>query len=155
MFRVSGATLSEKRLINRVGKACFKVLNQRDFFSVELSVSDAETIRELNKNTRNIDKVTDVLSYPCFEPLKLPVDISEFSDCDFDGKRIFLGSIMICRERAEEQANEFNHSYARELGFLACHGLLHLLGFDHIKPEDEEIMTAKQREIMAYCGLEN
>ena len=60
---------------------------------------------------------------------------------------------MICRQRAEEQADEFNHSYARELGFLACHGMLHLLGFDHIEKKDEEIMTALQRRMMDSVKL--
>jgi len=64
-----------------------------------------------------------------------------------------LGSIMICRERAKEQAEEYGHSYARELGFLACHGLLHLLGYDHIESSDEEIMTSLQRRIMKRAKL--
>lgn len=66
--------------------------------------------------------MTDVLSFPCFEKLDLPVDKSEFSEFDYDGSHVLLGSIMICRKRAEEQAKEYGHSYARELGFLACHG---------------------------------
>ena len=64
-----------------------------------------------------------------------------------------LGSIMICRQRAEEQAQEYVHSYARELGFLACHGFLHILGFDHIDPEDEKVMIAHQKAIMKMVNL--
>lgn len=118
-----------------------------------MTVSDADVIKSLNASARGIDKVTDVLSFPCFDKLSLPVDKDKFSACDYDGKRVMLGSVMICRQRAEEQADEFNHSYARELGFLACHGMLHLLGFDHIEKNDEEIMTALQRRIMDSVKL--
>ena len=118
-----------------------------------MTVSDADVIKSLNASARGIDKVTDVLSFPCFDKLSLPVDKDKFSACDYDGKRVMLGSVMICRQRAEEQADEFNHSYARELGFLACHGMLHLLGFDHIEKKDEEIMTALQRRMMDSVKL--
>lgn len=64
-----------------------------------------------------MDKVTDVLSFPCFEKLDLPVEQSKFCECDYDGSKVLLGSIMICRKRAEDQAKEYGHSYARELGF--------------------------------------
>ena len=153
MIRISGAKLSEKRLIRKVERACFKEVGQDNFFVVDLSVVDGETIREFNNTTRGVDKVTDVLSFPCFDKLSLPIGQSRFSACDYDGKRVMLGSIMICRERAQEQAAEFGHSYARELGFLTCHGLLHLLGFDHIEKDDEEIMTAHQRGVMAITKL--
>ncbi|MCM1306580.1 MAG: rRNA maturation RNase YbeY [Bacteroides sp.] len=153
MIRISGATLSEKALARKVEKACFKTVGQRDFFVIDATVVSAETVRALNASARGVDKVTDVLSFPCFDKLDLPVKEEDFCDCDYDGKRVLLGSIMICRERAVEQAKEFNHSYARELGFLICHGILHLLGYDHVEREDEEIMTALQRKIMDCAGL--
>lgn len=155
MIRISGATFKERRLMRKVEKACYAALGQSAIFTVDLTVVDGETIRELNASARGVDKVTDVLSFPCFEGLKPPVSVDSFSDCDYDGKYIMLGSIMICRERAAEQAAEFEHSYARELGFLTCHGLLHLLGFDHIESEDEEVMTAWQRRIMDAVGLKH
>lgn len=153
MVRISGATLKEMALIRKVEKACFKATGQDNFFVIDMTVSDADVIKSLNASARGIDKVTDVLSFPCFDKLSLPVDKDKFSACDYDGKRVMLGSVMICRQRAEEQADEFNHSYARELGFLACHGMLHLLGFDHIEKKDEEIMTALQRRIMDSVKL--
>ena len=76
-----------------------------------------------------------------------------FEDSDYDGNKVLLGSIMICRQRAEQQAREYGHSYARELGFLACHGFLHILGFDHIDPDDEKVMIAHQKAIMEKAGL--
>lgn len=153
MVRISGATLKERALIRKVEKACFNAAGQDNFFIIDITVSDADVIKSLNASARGIDKVTDVLSFPCFDKLSLPVDKDKFSACDYDGKRVMLGSVMICRQRAEEQAEEFNHSYARELGFLACHGMLHLLGFDHIEKNDEEIMTALQRRIMDSVKL--
>ena len=89
-----------------------------------------------------IDKVTDVLSFPYFEGLKLPKAEEDFCDSDFHKGKVALGSIMICRQRAIEQAQEYGHSIEREMGFLTCHGLLHLLGYDHL---DEGPMKAQMR----------
>lgn len=153
MIRISGATWREKSLIKKVEKATFKHLCQPDFFVVDMSIADEETIKELNLTARGVDKVTDVLSFPCFDRLNLPVSAADFKESDYDGERVLLGSIMICRKRAEEQAQEFGHSVDREVGFLACHGFLHILGFDHIEPEDEKIMISHQKAIMDAVGL--
>lgn len=153
MIRISGANLKERALVRKVEKATFKHLGQKDFFLIDITVVDEDTIKNLNASARGVDKVTDVLSFPCFGKLDLPVDKSEFSEFDYDGSHVLLGSIMICRKRAEEQAKEYGHSYARELGFLACHGFLHILGFDHIDPEDEKVMIAHQKAIMNAVGL--
>lgn len=153
MIRISGANLKERALVRKVEKATFKHLGQKDFFLIDITVVDEDTIKNLNASARGVDKVTDVLSFPCFEKLDLPVDKSEFSEFDYDGSHVLLGSIMICRKRAEEQAKEYGHSYSRELGFLACHGFLHILGFDHIDPEDEKVMIAHQKAIMNAVGL--
>ena len=153
MIRISGANLKERALVRKVEKAAFKHLGQKDFFLTDITVVDEDTIKNLNASARGVDKVTDVLSFPCFEKLDLPVDKSEFSEFDYDGSHVLLGSIMICRKRAEEQAKEYGHSYARELGFLACHGFLRILGFDHIDPEDEKVMIAHQKAIMNAVGL--
>ena len=153
MIRISGATWHEKQLIKKVEKATFNHLGQTDFFVIDMTIVDEETIKSLNSSARGVDKVTDVLSFPCFDSLKLPVKEDEFSFDDYDGKRVLLGSIMICRKRAEEQAKEYGHSVDREIGFLACHGFLHILGFDHVEPADEEEMTSHQQAIMDKVGL--
>lgn len=153
MIRITNASFKEKSLIKKVERACFKHLAQPDFFVIDMTVASEEEIRALNRETRNTDKVTDVLSFPCFDKLELPVDKDSFCESDFEGNKVMLGSIMICRQRAEEQAEEYGHSYKRELGFLACHGFLHLLGFDHIEPEDEKIMLSHQRAVMDAVGL--
>ena len=104
-------------------------------------ITDAEEIQRLNAGYRNIDRVTDVLTFPAWE--------GDAILCPPDG---YLGDIAICFERAEEQAQEFGHSLERELAFLAVHGALHLLGFDHMEPEDEKKMLAKQDEILNELG---
>lgn len=153
MIEFTGANFRERRLVRRVEKAVYSVLGQRDIFTVDLAVTDGATVRAYNRETRGVDAETDVLSFPYFEGLKLPVTEEDFSDEAFDGKRVALGSIMISSPRAHEQAEAFGHSYERELGFLACHGLLHLLGFDHIKEEDERRMNAVAEKVMAAVGL--
>ena len=153
MIEFTGANFRERRLVRRVEKAVYSVLGQRDIFTVDLAVTDGATVRAYNRETRGVDAQTDVLSFPYFEGLKLPVTENDFSDEAFDGKRVALGSIMISSPRAHEQAEAFGHSYERELGFLACHGLLHLLGFDHIKEEDERKMNAVAEKVMAAVGL--
>ena len=104
-------------------------------------ITDAEEIQRLNAGYRNIDRVTDVLTFPAWE--------GDAILCPPDG---YLGDIAICFERAEEQAQEFGHSLERELAFLAVHGALHLLGYDHMEPEDEKKMLTKQDEILNELG---
>lgn len=153
MIKVVGAKLKEKHIIDKVEKAVLANFSQDDIFVVDACIVDEETIKTVNREQRNVDKVTDVLSFPYFDKLNLPAKKEDFGDADFDGKRILLGSLMICRKRAEEQAQVYGHSYEREIGFLTCHGLLHLLGFDHVKEEDEKVMFPLQEKIMASVGL--
>ena len=119
-----------------------------------LLIVDGDTIKTVNRDKRGVDAVTDVLSFPYLEKLRLPAQLSDFSDADKLKGRALAGDILICRERATEQATAYEHSYRRELGFLACHGILHLMGFDHIDPEDEKVMTSLQRAVMADLRLE-
>ena len=153
MIEFTGARFFERRLIRRVESAVYAVLGQQDIFTVDLAVTDGETVRQFNRETRGVDSETDVLSFPYFDGLTLPVTAADFSDEAFDGKRVALGSIMISSERAHKQAEDFGHSYERELGFLSCHGLLHLLGFDHVTEEGEREMTSLADRIMKKAGL--
>ena len=153
MIEFTGARFAERRLIRKVEKAVYAELGQTDIFEVDLAVTDGETVREFNRETRGVDSETDVLSFPYFDGLKLPVTEEDFSDEAFDGRRVALGSIMISSPRAHLQAEEYGHAYERELGFLACHGLLHLLGFDHIDPDDEKRMRAVADRVMERVGL--
>ncbi|AKS67001.1 rRNA maturation factor [Staphylococcus schleiferi] len=112
----------------------------------ELSVTfaDKDEIQAINREYRDKDRVTDVISF-AFEEQE---DI-------FEGMEMprILGDIIICTDVAQEQAQQYNHSFERELGFLALHGFLHLLGYDHMSEEEEIIMFGRQKEILEGFGL--
>ncbi|MBO5060174.1 MAG: rRNA maturation RNase YbeY [Clostridia bacterium] len=119
---------------------------------VSITIVDNETIREINRENRNIDKPTDVLSFPMlyFDENGDIID----SDYDVDDECILLGDIVISAERAATQAEEYGHSLRREIAFLTAHSMLHLLGYDHVDdPEGERIMFAKQEEILKILGI--
>ncbi|EGQ3348208.1 rRNA maturation RNase YbeY [Staphylococcus pseudintermedius] len=112
----------------------------------ELSVTfvDKAEIQEINRDYRQKDKVTDVISF-AFEEEE---DIFEGMDVP-----CVLGDIIICTDVAAEQAEQYGHSFERELGFLALHGFLHLLGYDHMTEEDEKVMFGRQKDILNQFGL--
>ena len=120
----------------------------------EISVMfvDNEEIKELNCEHRGIDRATDVLSFPLFEYDEDGEIIEDELDFNPDGEMI-LGDIVISLERAAEQAEEYGHSFEREIGFLTVHSMLHLFGFDHMTKEDEEEMFSYQAEILDRMGL--
>ena len=112
---------------------------------VSVTFVDNEGIHEINRKFRNIDRPTDVLSFPLLGDDDLPDD-KLFS--------VPLGDIVLSLERAKEQATEFGHSFEREVAFLTAHSVLHLLGYDHeTGEEDEKIMRKKQNEIMEALVL--
>ena len=131
-----------------VRKAILATLEYEDVaVDVEASVTftNNEGIRELNREYRNIDRATDVLSFP-------QINYDDGEDIS-DGE--MLGDIVISLERAREQAEEFGHSFERECAFLCAHSTLHLLGYDHeLSDEDDADMRRRQREIMEKMGLE-
>lgn len=122
---------------------------------VSVTIVDNEEIQRINKENRNIDSPTDVLSFPMLE---FDED-GNVSDCEFDyaeedGEMILLGDIVISAERAAEQAQNYGHSFLREMAFLTVHSMLHLLGYDHVDdPEGERIMIEKQNEILNRLGI--
>ena len=114
---------------------------------VSVTFTDNEGIREKNREFRDIDRATDVLSFPMYDMRN--------GDVPHPGMECELGDIVLSLERAAEQAVEFGHSYERECAFLTVHSMLHLLGYDHVNSEEEdEEMRAHQRVIMTYIGLE-
>lgn len=117
------------------------LLQEKAKGDLSVLIGTPEDIRTLNRDFRSVDRITDVLTFPAWEG-DMPLVA--------DG---YLGDIMICLERAHEQAEEYGHSIERELAFLTVHGVLHLLGFDHMTEEDEMIMRAKQTEILNRMGL--
>lgn len=114
---------------------------------VSVTFVDNKRIQEINKEYRNKDAATDVISFALEE-----MGEDEVAIIGEDIPRV-LGDIIISIERTQEQAEEYGHSFDRELGFLALHGFLHLLGYDHMTEADEKEMFTKQKDILAEYGL--
>ena len=122
--------------------------------AIELIFVDEEEIRRLNNETRGIDKVTDVLSYPSLDEIKGEALSGEDFPFDIDEEgNLVIGSIAICCQRAKEQAEEYGHSYERELHYLIVHGIMHCLGYDHIEEEDKAEMREKEEYILGKLGI--
>lgn len=126
----------EKKYIKSILKHAIKEENLKNIY-FNVIIVDNKTIHEINKQYRNIDRPTDVISFALEDEKK---EIPK-------GKRI-LGDIYISIDKAREQAKEYKHSLTREICFLSVHGLLHLLGYDHMKEKDEKIMFKKQEMIL-------
>lgn len=118
---------------------------------VSLSLVDDERIHELNREYRGVDRPTDVLSFALQEESE---EEPEISTGDFGPADDLLGDVIISVPRAREQAQEYGHSLARELVYLAVHGTLHLMGYDHEQDEERRAMRRKEEEVMARLGLE-
>lgn len=112
---------------------------------VSVTLVDGEEIRVLNRDYRGKDSVTDVLSFPTFDEDE---EISPFAD-----EVIPLGDVIICYDRCKSQAEEFGHSTEREIAYLTIHSVLHLLGYDHMVPEEEVEMTERQDDIIKKVRL--
>lgn len=124
---------------------------------VGLTLTGEEEIRKLNRETRGIDRATDVLSFPMMQ-YSTPGDFEEAEKSGWDAfdpetGRLMLGDIVISVPRLLAQAEEYGHSAKREYAFLLAHSLLHLMGYDHMTPSDEKIMFAKQEMILNRLGI--
>lgn len=126
-------TEEEAARIRAAAQAAMNEEHKRGHVEI-IAVTEAE-MREINRMQRNIDRVTDVLSFPMAEPGQPPPDG-------------YFGDILICPARAREQAAEYGHGGRREFAFLTIHGMLHLFGYDHAVPAEEERMIKKQRKIL-------
>lgn len=124
---------------------------------VELLITDAESVHEINKEYREVDSTTDVLSFPNVD-WDFPGDYESdsFNDeflIDPDTELTMLGQIVLNNERIISQAAEFGHSIKREYAFLIAHSMLHLLGYDHMEEDEAKVMEAKQKEYLDKIGL--
>lgn len=132
------------KIITDVIKEALRTENFTDNVEISFTLVNSERIKDINRRFRNIDRVTDVLSFPL---LDFPCEIKDKTHITA------LGDIMICFERANEQAQEYGHSLKREIGFLTAHSMLHLLGYDHMEPDEERIMFEKQENILSNLGI--
>lgn len=160
MLKLSYENMQEKvdisdEIINKLTLSLEKTLEYEDFCDnaeISLSFVDNDAIKELNRETRNKDAVTDVLSFPMLEQDEdgtlIIYDEDIVDDC------VLLGDIVISAERALAQSEEYGHSLIREICFLAVHSALHLLGYDHERSESEEkLQFEKQEEILSSLGI--
>lgn len=115
---------------------------------VEVSLVDNKRIHEINKEYRNIDNLTDVLSFPLID-----FNVEDDDPYDYDEGYLLLGDIVISIEKAVAQAKEYGHSVEREVGYLCVHSVLHLLGYDHENEEERNIMREKEEEILSKINL--
>lgn len=138
-----------ENIINTVLKECFKI-EKLENLNVYMSIilTTPEEIRKLNKEYRNIDKETDVLSFPMFEKSEIEnLDqlVGEFPEV--------LGDIVISISRVYEQAEEYGHSFERELSYMVVHGFYHIMGEDHIEEEDKIKMRAKEENVLGILKI--
>ena len=134
------------KIIEKVVNKCFEVENLKEKnVYISIILTDPENIKKINKAYRNIDKETDVLSFPMFEKneiLKLTGEVSEA-----------LGDIMISIDKVKEQAEEYGHSFERELSYMVVHGFYHLMGYDHMEEEEKKIMREKEEYVLSLLDI--
>ena len=133
------------KIINTVVKKCFEEEGLDNIkIYINIILTNPEEIKRINKEYRNIDKETDVLSFPMFEKAELDEKIK---NKDFLYEDV-LGDVIISIDRVREQAEEYGHSFERELSYMLVHGFYHLMGYDHIEEEDKKIMRPKEEKIL-------
>lgn len=141
-------------LITRCAVAALEAEHAPENCFVDVTIVDGETIRQINRENRDKDAVTDVLSFPMLEfyNAEAPEDI-ELERNPEDGS-LFLGDMILNYDRAVEQAEEYGHSTERECGFLTVHSIMHLLGYDHERSEEERQLQRKHEEaVLTGLGL--
>ena len=133
----------EEKYFNQIEKTIsmsLKMAGYGDDYEFSFSIVDEDEIRELNRDYRENDSITDVLSFPLYEREDIPA-------------QGMLGDIVICAKRAKEQSEEFGHSYEREIVYLTVHSVLHLLGYDHEEDDEKSEMRQIEKSIMKELGV--
>ncbi|MDD7305626.1 MAG: rRNA maturation RNase YbeY [Peptoniphilaceae bacterium] len=136
--------------LKKVCEEVFKLEGIKTDLEISLTFVDKDEIHRLNKEYRNVDRPTDVLSFPIYSSKEELILAEKNFKANFD---LALGDIVICMDIAKDQAEEFGHSLERELMYLACHSILHLLGYDHMKDADKKVMRSKEKIVMKNLGV--
>ena len=149
MYEIIYEDIEEKKeyekVISNVLEECFKEEKLTDSkLYITITLTTPENIRKINKKYRNIDKETDVLSFPMFQKDELDEKIK---NKDFLYEDV-LGDIVISIDKVERQAKEYGHSFERELSYMVVHGFYHLMGYDHIEEKDKVVMRKKEDKIL-------
>ena len=154
MYQIEYLDLEENKkyeeIIKKVVEQCFKeekIEHSKLYISITLTTPNH--IHEINKQYRNVDRETDVLSFPMFEKQELNEKIK---DQNFEYEDV-LGDIVISIEKVKRQAEEYGHSFERELAYMIVHGFYHLMGYDHIKEEDKILMRPKEEVVLNKLGI--
>ena len=135
----------KKKTIEKVLQQCFKEEKlEKSNLYITITLTNSEAIREINREYRNIDKATDVLSFPMFEKDELETKINN----NIFVHEEVLGDIVISIPKVEEQAVEYGHGFERELSYMVVHGFYHLMGYDHINEDDKKKMRPKEDKIL-------
>ena len=145
-----------EEFINKISNVCDFALKEEGVdvdYQISLLFVDNSEIREINNETRGIDRETDVLSFPMldFEENKVYKDMYldfKFDETFKDGNEVVLGDMVLSLEKALEQSKDYGHSYEREVSYLVVHSILHLLGYDHMVEEDKNKMRKREEEIL-------
>ena len=139
-----------EQTISKVLKKCFEVEKlPGDKLLVSITLTTKDTIQELNKQYRNIDKPTDVLSFPMFEKQEIDKMVKQ-NTWDYED---ILGDMVISIPQVELQAKEYGHSFERELSYMIVHSFYHLMGYDHIQEQDKKIMRPKEEYVLNQLGI--
>ena len=147
-------------LTEKIIQKCFEVekINPTSFY-ICITLTTPENIRQANKQYRNIDKETDVLSFPMFEKEELDKMVESHTieewkqNTENEALQEILGDIIISIARVKEQAKEYGHSFERELAYMLVHGFYHLRGYDHMEEEEKRIMRAKEENVLAQLDI--
>lgn len=148
-----------EELIEKVMQKCFEVENiNTTSFYICITLTNPQNIQAINKEYRNINKPTDVLSFPMFEKQELDQLISgelenAVLEVSKENRQDILGDIIISIEKVEEQAKEYGHSFERELAYMLVHGFYHLRGYDHMQEEEKKIMREKEENVLSQLNI--
>jgi probable rRNA maturation factor len=152
MLLLYGFPVEFIRDIRLVYRAALRYFKQRDIFEIEVENVSKRRIKKINAETRGVDEVTDVLSYPNLTGISFPVKKSGYKgDTNPENGLISLGSIVVCYDKIAEQAELYGHGERRECRYLFLHGLLHLFGYDHADEADKTEMRAVEEAVLAEC----
>ncbi len=134
-------------VLNRVINKCFEEENLKNLY-ISITLTNPENIQKINKEYRNIDRATDVLSFPMFEKN----EIKEVCKMNMEGQEV-LGDVIISIEQVKKQAEEYGHSFERELAYMAVHGFYHLMGYDHMEENEKKEMREKEENILSKLDI--
>lgn len=145
--------LQRKVKLKNLAKAVYTVLGQKENLKAELVFETGADMTDLNRTARGVNSVTDVLSFPSLDGIKGEILRREKCNTELDGRYIFIGSIVLCDEKIRAQAEELGHSEEEERDYLVIHGLMHLMGYDHMTEEDKREMREKEKAAVSLMAV--